>query len=92
MRLLMGLASWLIAGLLAFLLTRFFPSASKRHLLELVISLLLSFFAGVIATALDFGGWSELEWRAILFAFLTALTAIALVRLFPLLFRRLYRS
>lgn len=40
-----------------------------------------AFLLGVAATALDFGGWHEPDWRAALFAFLGALAAAALFRL-----------
>jgi hypothetical protein len=36
---------------------------------------------GVTATALDFGGWNEPDWRAGLFVFLGALAAAGAIRL-----------
>ncbi len=48
---------------------------------ELLAALIAAMLAGIVATALDFGGWQELDWRAGTFAFLTGSTAIALTRL-----------
>lgn len=45
------------------------------------MALLASFGFGVAATALDFGGWNEADWRAALFAFFGAAAAAAAWRL-----------
>lgn len=78
----MGLALWFICGLVAFLLARFIPQGRRRAwLAELLIALASAAILGVVATALDFGGWRELEWRAGLFAFFGALALIGVFRL-----------
>lgn len=48
---------------------------------EFSVSIVAGLILGVVATALDFGGWNEPDWRAGLFVFLGALTAIGLFRL-----------
>ena len=51
---------------------------------ELVAAVVAALAFGVVATALDFGGWNEPDWRAGVFAALGAVAAIALVRLLSL--------
>lgn len=78
----MGIALWLAGGLAALLLARGLPAGrDRRWPAELAIALLTALLLGVVATALDFGGWQELDWRAGAFAFLGTLTAIAALRL-----------
>jgi len=81
----MGLVLWFAAGIFAAIVARWLPSTREadrsRRLAEWFVSLLIALLAGTLATALDFGGWNELEWRAALFAFFVSLTAIALYRL-----------
>jgi hypothetical protein len=83
----MGVALWVASGLSAFVVARIVP-AGRRHdyLLELTVALVAAILFGVIATALDFGGWREPEWRAALFALFGALAAVAAYR--ALRFRR----
>jgi hypothetical protein len=49
-----------------------------------VIAIVAAMLLGVLATALDFGGWRELDWRAGLFAFFGSLAATGFFRLLPL--------
>ena len=77
----MGIALWLSCGLAAFALARFVPAAARRPwLAELSTSLFVSLALGGMATALDFGGWREPDWRAGLFSFLGAFAAIGMFR------------
>lgn len=76
----MGTLLWLAAGALSFTLARFMPPGRGGWRGELALSLATSFVLGVFATALDFGGWKEPDWRAVLFAALGSLAAIALLR------------
>jgi hypothetical protein len=77
-----GVALWLGCGVLAFLVARIIPPGRRRAwLAELLVALVTSALLGLVATALDFGGWRELDWRAGAFAFLGALAAAGLVRL-----------
>jgi hypothetical protein len=76
-----GTLFWLASGLLAFLFARIIPyGREQRWSTELATALAASLALGVLATALDFGGWKELDWRAGLFAFFGALTASGIVR------------
>jgi hypothetical protein len=79
-----GIALWAAAGTLAFLLARIVPLARRRSwLAELIAAIGTALLFGLIATYLDFGGWKELDWRAGVFTFLTALAALGLVRAKP---------
>jgi len=49
--------------------------------------MLVSVAAGLVATAFDFGGWNEIDWRAALFVAICALAAIGCVRLVRLMRR-----
>jgi hypothetical protein len=76
-----GIALWLTSALLSFALARLIPAGRRRPWFgELVTALLAGMLLGVLATALDFGGWAELDWRAALFVFLGSLAAVAVFR------------
>lgn len=79
----MGLASWLAAAFVAFALARIVPlGRPRRWLAELLLAAVIALLLGATATALDFGGWNELSWRAALLAFLGALAALGAARSF----------
>ena len=72
---------WVVAGIVAFLIARIIPFSRQVHWkTELAVSVVAALAAGVAATALDFGGWRELEWRAAVFSFLVALALVGAVR------------
>jgi hypothetical protein len=76
-----GVALWGIAGLAAWALARIIPPRGRsRALAELLFAVGAALLLGVVATALDFGGWNEPDWRAGLFTALGALAAIGAVR------------
>ena len=77
----MGLASWIVAGMIVAALGRLVRTGRRGVALEAIVALVIAFIAGLAATALDFGGWSELDWRAITFAALCTAASIALVRI-----------
>lgn len=78
----MGAGLWVIAGLLAAVTARLIPAGrSRRWIGELVAAVLAAALCGLGATALDFGGLRELDWRAGLFAFLGAFAAAGVFRL-----------
>ena len=77
----MGIAFWLFAGGTACALGRFIPKLRQPWIGELLIALIASPIFGGIATALDFGGWRELDWRAELFVLSGSFTAIGVYRL-----------
>lgn len=69
------------AGFVVFAATRGVGMGRTRWSRELAASIVTAVIFGVVATALDFGGWNEADWRAGVFALCGALTAIAVVRL-----------
>lgn len=77
----MGILTWLGAAIAAFILARIFSIGRFHPVAELVIAIVSALTAGLIATWLDFGGYAEPDWRAAVFAGLTALTSIALTRI-----------
>lgn len=79
----MGVAVWFVAGGAAFFVARIVP-AGRRTGLEAIAANVGAAGAGVAATALDFGGWNEPDWRAGLFVFCCAAAAIAFTRLIRL--------
>ena len=64
----MGIALWMLCAAAVFFTVRYVrfgrPTSWIGELLAVVIGALL---IGAIATALDFGGWKEPDWRAALF-------------------------
>lgn len=78
----MGLASWLLAAILAFALARIVPfGRSPGRLADLFAALVPGVLLGAIATALDFGGWNELSWPAAGLAFFGSLALLGVFRL-----------
>lgn len=77
----MGIASWAVSGIAAFVVARIVPFSRQAHWkTELVTALVVAVAAGLAATALDFGGWNELDWRPIAFSFFAASTLVGIVR------------
>jgi predicted MFS family arabinose efflux permease len=75
------MAVWIVCAVTAFAVARIVPAGrSSRWMIELLTSLLVAFLLGVAATALDFGGWREPDWRAGLFALFGALAALGTLR------------
>lgn len=78
----MGSALWLGCGAAAFLFARIVPYLRRRaRWPELMTALVTAMLLGVLATALDFGGWREADWRAGVFVFLGAFAATGVTRL-----------
>lgn len=76
-----GFASWIAAGAIAFVVGFMVRTGRPRTVwLELSIAMFASLAAGMAATALDFGGWNELDPRAEFFVFFVVLAAIGLTR------------
>jgi hypothetical protein len=82
----MGVAVWLVAGGAAFFVARIVPSGRRAAVeaVEAVAAIVAAAGAGLAATALDFGGWNEPDWRAGLFVFCCAAAAIGVIRLIRL--------
>ena len=74
---------WLVAGGAAWLIARFIPPG-RRPVAEAIIAVMAAALAGLAATALDFGGWNEPDWRAGLFVFFCAAAVFGAVRIFGL--------
>jgi len=76
-----GVASWVVSGIAAFLIARIVPFSRQRHWkTELVTATVAALAAGVAATILDFGGWRDLDWRSAAFAFCIGLAVTGVVR------------
>jgi hypothetical protein len=77
-----GAALWLLAAVLAFAVARIIPSGrSQRFLTELLLAAGSGLVIGITATALDFGGWREPDWRAAVFDLFGVLAILAVPRL-----------
>lgn len=77
----MGIALWLAAGGTACVAARFIRKLRQSWPGELAVSLVSAILLGAIATALDFGGWAEADWRAGSFVLFGSFTAIGSYRL-----------
>jgi uncharacterized membrane protein SirB2 len=76
-----GVASWFLSGIAAFLIARIVPFSRQTHWkTELVTATVAALAAGVAASLLDFGGWQELDWRSAALAFCVALAVAGVVR------------
>jgi hypothetical protein len=77
----MGTALWITSAIVATVLARLVPYARRPAWTgEALVSLAAALLLGVLATALDFGGWQEPDWRAGLFTLFGALAAIGTFR------------
>jgi hypothetical protein len=77
----MGAALWLGSGLLVFVLARLVRfGRGRRWFGELAAAVLTSFALGLVATALDFGGWREPDPRAGLFTALGSAAILGILR------------
>jgi uncharacterized membrane protein SirB2 len=64
----MGAALWITSALSVFVIARIVPSGRARsYLTELLIAIAAAIVLGLVATALDFGGWCDPDWRALAF-------------------------
>ncbi len=77
----MGTALWVASGICAFFLARIVPIRRGRKTAELLAAVFAGCVAGLLATALDFGGWREADWRAGVFALFVSFAAVAVVRM-----------
>jgi fluoride ion exporter CrcB/FEX len=77
-----GIVLWLVSAIIAFFLARMLPWLRPRRWIgEFLVTVVAALLLGVLATALDFGGWRELDWRAGLFAGLGTLAVLGAFRL-----------
>jgi hypothetical protein len=73
----------MVAGGAAWIIARIVPHG-RSPVPEAIAAFVVANLAGLAATALDFGGWNEPDWRAGLFVFLSVAAALAIVRLIRL--------
>jgi uncharacterized protein YgfB (UPF0149 family) len=67
----MGVALWVTSALSVFLVARIVPTGrASNYLIELAVAVTAALAFGVLATALDFGGWRDTDWRALAFVLL----------------------
>ena len=72
---------WLGSGVAAWILARIIPLRRGRGgWSELAAAVVVALLLGVLATALDFGGWNEADWRAGVLACLGAFAAAGVAR------------
>lgn len=82
----MGVALWLGCAMVVFFIARRVSYARPvRWTGELVTALLGALAMGTLATALDFGGWNEPDWRAGLFVFFATAAVIGALRIILML-------
>jgi hypothetical protein len=85
----MGIALWMICAAAVFFAIRHIrfgrPAGWMGELFAVVIGALV---LGGIATALDFGGWNEIDWRAALFVFFGSMGLAGVFRFGRLFTRR----
>ena len=79
----MGIALWLSCAAIALGVARIVPGLRRPQLLsDIAATVGAAAASGLTATALDFGGWNELDWRAGLFAFLVTCAVLGCLRIF----------
>jgi hypothetical protein len=79
---------WAVGGLVAFAFGRILKSGGALAWpAELAIAVGAAIGFGLIASAFDFGGWRELDWRTGVFALAGASLIIALARAVRLMTR-----
>lgn len=80
---------WIICGLAATLVARVMPAGrTSRWLVEALIAVMAAVVLGFVASALDFGGWKEIDARAAALAAAGAFAMIGLTRSLALWSRR----
>jgi hypothetical protein len=78
----MGIVLWLACAVAVFFAARYVPFArSATWAGELAAALVSALAFGTAATALDFGGWNEPDWRAALFVLLGSAAIVGSIRL-----------
>jgi hypothetical protein len=78
----MGIALWMTCAMAVFFAIRYIRfGRPARWIGELFTVVTGALLLGAIATALDFGGWNELEWRAAIFVFFGTAAVAGAIRL-----------
>jgi uncharacterized membrane protein YeaQ/YmgE (transglycosylase-associated protein family) len=77
----MGAALWAASALSLFFVARIVPAGRPSGVFgDLIAALLGALLFGLAATALDFGGWRDSDWRAVVFVVLGAAALIGAQR------------
>ncbi len=77
----MGAVIWLTSALSIFFVARIVPAGRlHNYLIELAVAFAAALIFGIIATAADFGGWRDADWRAVIFVLLGAAAAVGAQR------------
>ena len=77
----MGALLWVTSALVIFGIARIVPPGrSSNYLNELIIAVAAALAFGIAATALDFGGWRDTDWRAVVFVLLGTAMATGALR------------
>jgi hypothetical protein len=77
----MGIALWMTCAAVVFFAIRNIRSGRPAGWIgELFAAAIGALVLGGIATALDFGGWNELDWRAALFVLFGLMAIAATIR------------
>jgi peptidoglycan/LPS O-acetylase OafA/YrhL len=78
----MGISLWMACAAAVFLAIRRVPFGRPASWITELFAVILSALAlGALATALDFGGWNEPDWRAALFVLFGSAAIAGAVRL-----------
>jgi hypothetical protein len=81
----MGIALWIACAGVVFLAIRNIRFGRPTGwIVELIVVTISALILGAIATALDFGGWNELDWRAALFVLLGSAAVAGAIRVLRL--------
>ena len=74
-----------MAGVAVFVASRLVPAGRpERRTGEALAAIGTAIVCGLAATALDFGGWNEFDWRAGTFALCGAAAVVGALRAFAL--------
>jgi len=77
----MGIGLWMLCAAAVFFAIRTVPFGRPIGWIgELAAVVISALIAGAAATALDFGGWKEPDWRAGLFVLFASAAACGVVR------------
>lgn len=78
----MGIGIWLLSAAAAAAVTQIIPAGRDgRWVVESLLAIGVGLMLGVLATALDFGGWNEIDWRAAALSALGGFLAVGVSRL-----------
>ena len=81
----MGIGLWIVSAAICYFAIRYIKFAKPAGWFgELIAVFIAALVLGAIATALDFGGWNEPDWRAALFVLFGSLAIAGAIRVIRL--------